>query len=148
MTVKELINKLLDCPMDKVVSVGIQDEDGVYKYYKPNGFNPETGDILILWEEMKKNFPSYTTEVEFPNDFCIKCNTEKEFRSVLKRLSTNIKEWELEVAVTLMSVISDWLPIYLHMVDGRLVKFSSENQSKSYYDAEDYILIYDAKKGE
>ena len=148
MTVKEFINKLLDCAMDKEVFVGIQDEDGVYKYYKPNGFNPETGDMIISLEEMKKNLPSYTTEVEFPNDFCIKCNTEKEFRSVLKRLSTNISEWELEVAVTLMSVISDWLPIYLHVVNGELKEFSGDNQSKNYYDADDYILICDAKKGE
>ena len=147
MTVKELINKLLDCPMDKVVSVGIQNEIGTYKYYELKHFNPETGDILVPWEEVKKTV--YAVENSFLDDYCIKCSTEKEFRSIIKRVNgESLELWGLDLSVYLLKQIKDWLPIYLHMVDGRLVKLSSENQSKSYYDAEDYILIYDSKKGE
>ena len=148
MKTKELINKLLDCPMDKKISVAVQNGDGTFKYYKVECFNPKTGDIIVPWKAVKESISPSRAKEPFPNDSCVKCYTEEEYKAVVKRLSDNLKEWELDVGVAIMSLVDDWLPIYVHVVDGKLEEFKSENQSKVCYDAEDYILICDAKKGE
>ena len=148
MKVKELINNLLDCPMDTKISIANQQEDGTFKYYDVEYFNPKTGDIIIPWSKKKKTIAHYATSKPLPNDYCVKCYTEEEYKAVVKRLSDNLKEWELDVGVAIMSLVDDWLPIYVHVVNGKLEEFKSENQSEACYDAEDYILICDAKKGE
>lgn len=141
---RELIDVLMDAYFKRKsedVNVAIQREDGNYDYYDEFHFNPETGSIIVEWKEVKKNKESITAKT-FPNDYCIKLVNYDEYERVHKAIFTGeneVDESAYTLALAFSTMFNNFFPMYAHIVEGKLVGYNSENQSDSYYDADDWL---------
>ena len=126
------------------IAIAIQREDGNFDYYEDFGFNPETGDFVVSWEDVKKCKANRNSAVEFPKDYCIKINNYDEFEKLHKEFYKGSDALSDKVYICteiLLSLSPAFFPMYMHIVDGELESYQSENQSENYYSVDDWIIV-------
>lgn len=126
------------------IAIAIQREDGNFDYYEDFGFNPETGDFVVSWEEVKKCKASRTNIVEFPKDYCIKINSYDEFEKLHKEFykgDNALSDKTYICTEVLLSLSPAFFPMYMHIVNGELESYESDNQSETFYTVDDWFII-------
>ena len=143
---KNLIDALMSAYFERKaenVNIAIQREDGNFDYYDVFSFNPETGSIIVDWNEVKNNRKKVTkTAMQFPKDYCIKLDNFDDFQKVHNKFfNGEISEKEYAFAELLFILFKDLMPMYMHITDGELVEYTADNKSESYYSVGDWLII-------